>query len=130
MRDNNYTTKNFLIWHIPTVILGWPNITAWPQSAELGLNDQVELVYQMVNYNKTFVEISVVKDDVDVIDLRRRLHIIPEILNTTKAIAHLSVSSTGQYVMCVNFSSDVSTPGDSNTFQCSNTAVTNGNVLL
>jgi len=42
---------------------------------------------QMVNYNKTFVEISVVKDDVDVIDLRRRLHIIPEILNTTKAIA-------------------------------------------
>lgn len=87
-------------------------------------------MYQMVNYNETFVEINVVKDDVDVIDLRRGLCIIPEILNATIAIAHLSVSSTGQYKMCVNFSNDVSTPRDSNTFQCSNTAVTNGNVLL
>jgi len=85
----------------------------------------------MVNYNETFVETSVVKDDVHAIDPWQGLHIIPEILNATIAVAHLSVSSTGQYKMCVDFSSDVSTPGDSNTFQCSQTtAVTNGNVLL
>ena len=86
-------------------------------------------MYNLVNYNKTFVEISVIKDQVD--PQQGRVDVIPEFANTTKAIAYLSISSPGGYMMCVNFSSDVSTPGDSNTFECSeNTAVRYGNVLF